>query len=338
LVFAPNSRGRTPLFSAVDSNSAAIISALLKQATKCINHRDHNGETALILACKHCCFTAVLELLSYHDIDVNIMDKDGISAMYYLLKKYLVYHVDEDHIHFNDFKQVLELMHVKHPSAFYYINPSGGNLFHELAAHRYPELENKKLFLRSIYHMVNDYDNTGKTPLLTASKNCNSHVIDFIGWIPFADFSLKDLINGKSALHYLCENMICPNYLESFLHDYKINVNAIDNNGDTAVHSYCKLIDVSKQFRKPENCIKIINNVLNQNIFLSIKKNHSGEIISDILNSKIDEAKGYHLPVTIQTIKNCYEIIKDFEKKARWLIFQYFMLNAADENTPLATI
>jgi ankyrin repeat protein len=72
-------------------------------------------------------------------------------------------------------------MHLNHPSAFHYLNPESGNLFHELATNEYPgRVQSFEIFFRSIHNMVNDYDKSGKTPLHIACTKGNTLVIEFL--------------------------------------------------------------------------------------------------------------------------------------------------------------
>jgi ankyrin repeat protein len=192
LLFATNHIGQTPLFSAVVSNSSEIIHCLLNKAITIINLTNDDGETALIVGCKNYSFDAVTKLLTYDEIDVNIIDMDGHTALFNLFRNFLCHNaMDTDNTNYdnrrikNDIIPIIELMHLHHPSAFYYFNPEGGNLFHELANDDYTgRVQSVEIFFRSIHQMVNDYDKAGKTPLHIACIAGNIHVIDFLVVFP----------------------------------------------------------------------------------------------------------------------------------------------------------
>lgn len=48
-----------------------------------INHQNNSGETMLICACRFRSFRSIIQLFEYKDIDVNIRDKHGLTALYY---------------------------------------------------------------------------------------------------------------------------------------------------------------------------------------------------------------------------------------------------------------
>jgi hypothetical protein len=122
--------------------------------------------------------------------------------------------------------------------------------------------------------------------------------------------------------------MIDPYYLEFFLNQYRVDVNAIDNNGNSAIHHFFQDLDITKAIESPEKCYKIVQNVMDRNCFLSFEKNHLGLKIADIVKERIEEATLMNDNVLIiQTMMTCYEIIKVYENKARWQMFLYIILH-----------
>jgi ankyrin repeat protein len=327
LMHLKNTKGEIPLFTAVSRNGVKIIDSMLNTSIDIINIKNDHGQTALIYGCDRRKLPSVLKLLSYDEIDINIVDNDGNTALYYLCYNFASFEITEIDDLYNDYKKVIQLMHKKHPSAFRNVNRQGWNIFHVLASNQSTSFLALKMFAKSIEYMVNDYDNLGRTPFHIASLFENRKVITFIYKLSVADFSLTDRQHGKSGLHFLCENIVCHNYLNFYINNYKINVNAIDNYGNSAVHFLFQAINVSKSIDFGEKCLSMIKTLMDHNIFLSMIKNYAGMLISDIAKDKIEEAKGYKHTSTIQALQDCFSMIEDYETKARWQMYYFFMLH-----------
>ena len=82
----PDFRGNTPLLYAISTQNLSVVDMLLQNDRINVNARNHAGSTALAFTCEDSqpndlTVDTVKFLLSHPDIDPNILDNNGVSAL-----------------------------------------------------------------------------------------------------------------------------------------------------------------------------------------------------------------------------------------------------------------
>jgi ankyrin repeat protein len=177
-VDAPDDDGNTPFMNATSRNSLAIVKLLAEQVRD-INHRNKKGQTALTKAVQQNTAEVVSYLLQKSS-DVSVLDFDGNSLMYYLLKSF----------NGNDpsaFEEKLQLL--KRSGLRISENQANGNTLYHLAVE-----ENDLDLVRRLYNFdldVNQKNKNGLTALhLAAMKATDEKLIKYLLSIG-ADKTLK---------------------------------------------------------------------------------------------------------------------------------------------------
>jgi ankyrin repeat protein len=194
--------GRTPLFYACSKNRTESLKTLLTYES-CIldvNRRDDFGQTALHVCCHHKSYDTLEALLDIETLNVNIVDNEGRTALYYLLLGF---------VEFGDIKhkkyEVINKFITLFPNVTKYSCQSNGyNIFHDAVCNGWDcdnYLESLLLLQKDAHELLNQGDNNGATPI-----------------------------------HHLCKNIFFPDKLSPYINNPSIMINKADNSGKTALH------------------------------------------------------------------------------------------------------
>jgi ankyrin repeat protein len=335
LVYQQDPNGFIPLMYTDKTNNFEIMDIILNVATNCINMKTDYGITILIGSCLRLKTDMALKLLSYTNIiDINAVDVEGRNAIYCLFQELLKITFVLN-CHFTELEEVVDIIHRISPESFNCCAHYGRNLLHDFALTRIQRLGQLPTVLKYCHHLINQYDLMGRTPFHVACRHNNIHAFEQFEIMTGFDYSIKDK-EGEYPIHYLCDYMLSPELITNYITRYNVNVETLDNNGNTAVYYIIKTISEENyedhdyvygdgpEHVDTSNYLTVMQLLLNHNLFLILSRNNDNKSVHDFAKEEYANGNLHHSIDTKQRLKSCCDFIEEKEKEARYHMFLYF--------------
>ncbi|GLV44410.1 Ankyrin 2 [Carabus blaptoides fortunei] len=276
--------GLTPLFHALlanksipEDNVLATVQLLIKNGASA-KTTINDGSNLLHVAAEYCRDQIIIYLIEEHKISVDLLDSSGLTPLFYAL--YANKSIPED-----DVMATVKLLIENGASVDIIIN-DGSNLLHVAAENCRDQI---MIYLLEEHKIsVDSSDSSGRTPLFYALLANNSiledAVTDTMKLLIAHGATVEATDNiGSTVLHYAAQ---CGRYqaLSYLLHNYTININTKDEDGDTPLHDAL----LANKSKNQETVKKIIEILLHKGASINLK-NNTDQTALDLASAEVRE-------------------------------------------------
>jgi ankyrin repeat protein len=327
LNLASDAYGRTPIFYACQFDQVSVLELLL-DIDNDINQQDIYGQSVLHKSCIHGSSKAINKLLLYPNINIYVIDNDGNTAFYYLVRYW--FSVEKKSRYKNmiaTLKRFLEL----YPDCFHYRHSDRRSLFHDIISNRWFMQKRMTSFMKliNISTLVNEADEMGLTPLhLTCQYN--KEELDPLLYINFFTRKIKGVLvnqtdnEGKTALHYAIMNGFYLTYLTLRGNYPDIKLDIQDNFGNTLLHlalgSRGGSLNDDDDYK-----VELIEYILEKHLHLVMRTNNAGDTPYHIALRNKEEKIENDSPRKKRRIINQIRILEDATARLRMQMFLYLL-------------
>jgi serine/threonine-protein phosphatase 6 regulatory ankyrin repeat subunit B len=302
IVEAKNSEQRTALHMACDSHCAdaiAVVKYFVEERRVNVNLPTSQGETALHIVSKKRNVEMVQCLIqSGRIMNVNAFDRNGQTAMHSCLVHIQHSLSDED-----DCLQIIKIFATVDEANFETRDKDGRTILH---------LACEKAWFEVVHYLVqecrvnvNTANNLGETASIIASRERSVAIVQCLTSLLHLNVNAADK-NGRTALHFACSALVdeeqamnnrlgrrgrhtsgdesnCCKIVQCLLKTGRVNVNAQDHQGKTALHhSFVNPIEIAprepaRQKYLQDACFKLVQLLVESGQANVDTRDHTGQ-------------------------------------------------------------